>query len=43
VKDELVHDYLGVDMERVWEIVHRDLEPLKSVATDLLHRVEGKS
>ena len=39
----LVHDYLGIDMERVWEIVHRDLTQLKSATTDLLRRVEGKS
>lgn len=38
----LVHDYLGIDMERIWEIVQRDLEELKSAATDLLQRVEGK-
>ena len=39
----LVHDYLGIDMGRVWEIVQRDLGQLKSAARDLLHRVEGKS
>jgi uncharacterized protein with HEPN domain len=38
----LVHDYLGIDMERIWEIVQRDLGELKSAATDLLHRVEEK-
>jgi len=25
----LVHDYLGVDMDRVWEVVQRDLPDLK--------------
>jgi uncharacterized protein with HEPN domain len=38
----LVHDYLGIDIERIWEIVQRDLEELKSAARDLLHRIEEK-
>jgi uncharacterized protein with HEPN domain len=25
----LVHDYLGVNVERVWEVIVRDLPPLK--------------
>ena len=25
----LVHDYLGIDVERVWEIIHRDVPGLK--------------
>ena len=28
-RNVLVHDYLGVDMDRVWEVVQRDLPDLK--------------
>jgi uncharacterized protein with HEPN domain len=38
----LVHDYLGIDMERIWEIVQRDLGELRLAAASLLHGVEGK-
>jgi len=39
----LVHDYLGIDMERIWEIVHRDVGELKLAVTHLLRALEGKS
>jgi len=29
MRDKLVHDYMGVDLEAVWLTVHEDLEPLK--------------
>ncbi len=32
----LVHDYLGIDMERIWEIVHRDVPDLKAVVLSML-------
>ena len=38
----LVHDYLGIDMERIWEIVHRDVEDLKLAVTHLLSAIDGK-
>jgi uncharacterized protein with HEPN domain len=38
----LVHDYLGIDMERIWEIVKRDVPALKRAALALLHSAEEK-
>lgn len=32
----LGHNYLGIDMEQIWDIVTRDLPPLKKAALDLL-------
>lgn len=32
----LVHDYLGIDMERTWEIIKRDLPPLKRAVSEIL-------
>ena len=28
-RNVLVHDYLGIDVERIWEITQRDVPPLK--------------
>jgi len=30
-------------MERIWEIVHRDVEELRSAVEGLLHGIRGKS
>jgi len=35
-RNVLVHDYLGIDVERVWEIVHRDIPGLKQTAQKML-------
>jgi uncharacterized protein with HEPN domain len=32
----LVHDYLGIDIEQVWEIIHRDVPRLKSAVLSAL-------
>jgi uncharacterized protein with HEPN domain len=28
-RNVVVHDYLGIELERIWDIVERDLPPLK--------------
>lgn len=37
----LVHDYLGIDMERVWEITQRDVPELKRTVTEILKREQA--
>jgi len=32
----LVHNYLGIDLQQIWTIVQRDLQPLKAAAAHLL-------
>jgi uncharacterized protein with HEPN domain len=39
----LVHDYLGIDMERIWEIIQRDVPALKRAAEALLRPIEGQT
>lgn len=39
-RNMLVHNYLGIDLETVWEIVQRDLPDLKRVITAML---EGRA
>jgi len=35
-RNVLVHDYLGIDVERVWEITQRDVPQLKQAILDML-------
>lgn len=41
----LVHDYLGINRERVWEIIQRDLPPLRAAILAMRQHIEeeGKS
>lgn len=38
----LVHDYLGVDIERIWEIVQRDIPELKQAILQILNLPDDK-
>lgn len=38
-RNVLVHDYLGIDVERVWEITQRDIPSLKKAVLEM----SGKS
>ena len=29
LRDKLIHGYFGIDLELVWEIVNKDIPPLK--------------
>jgi uncharacterized protein with HEPN domain len=43
-RNVLVHDYLGVSLERVWSIVERDLPPLRGATEEMLRELErGKA
>jgi len=39
-RNVLVHDYLGVNLERVWEILERDLAPLQA-SVETMRREPG--
>jgi uncharacterized protein with HEPN domain len=36
LRDVLIHDYLGVDLEAVWEITQRQLLELRQTIDELL-------
>jgi uncharacterized protein with HEPN domain len=40
-RNVLVHDYLGIKAERVWQIVQNDLPVLRSAVEDMLTQLEG--
>lgn len=37
-RNVLVHDYLGIDIERVWNILEKDLPALKEAVSRMLER-----
>ena len=40
MRDVLIHDYMGVDLEAVWRVTQKDLGPLKAAAEALLEAEE---
>ena len=36
LRDKLIHEYFGVDVERVWQIIKKDIPKLKKEITKLL-------
>ena len=36
MRDKVIHDYMGVDVELVWTVVHRDFESLATEVRALL-------
>lgn len=42
-RNVLVHDYLGLDIERVWVTVEKDLPPLKQAVVAIQRQIESQS
>ncbi|MFN4032257.1 MAG: DUF86 domain-containing protein [Fimbriimonadales bacterium] len=40
MRDILIHDYFGVDLKRVWQVLESDLEPMEGVIRRMLSEVE---
>lgn len=41
MRDKLVHDYMGVDLDAVWDTVERDIPQLKEKIKGVIEREEG--
>ena len=41
-RNVMVHDYLDLDLERIWEIIQIDLPPLAAVIGEELARVDAE-
>ncbi len=41
MRDKLIHNYLGVDMDAVWDTVERDIPILKNKLKDLIEKREN--
>ena len=42
MRDKLIHDYFGINLQLVWDVVERDLPTLKIRITQLLTSLEKK-
>jgi len=42
MRDKLIHDYLGVDLDAVWDTVEKDIPALKNRLRDLIEKEEKK-
>lgn len=40
MRDILIHDYFGVDLKRVWQVLEDDLQTLESVVQRMLDELE---
>jgi len=43
MRDKLVHDYFGVDLDLVWDVVVTELPNARTRITALLDELEGES
>jgi uncharacterized protein with HEPN domain len=42
MRDKLIHEYHGVDLEIVWAVIKEELPPLKPLIEKVLKEIEGK-
>ena len=40
MRDKLIHEYHGVDLEIVWEVIEREIPPLKPKFEELLKELK---
>ena len=43
MRDKLIHEYFGIDLEIVWEVVNSELPPIKPLIQKVLEDVENES
>jgi uncharacterized protein with HEPN domain len=41
MRDKLIHEYFGVDLEIVWETINNDLDGLETATGDILKKLSG--
>ncbi len=42
MRDKLIHDYFGVDLDAVWDTVKKDIPTLKNELKDIIEKEEKK-
>ncbi len=42
MRDVLIHDYIGVDLNAVWEVTQKDIHALKKTVEKILHAGSDK-
>lgn len=39
MRDKLIHEYFGVDIEMIWDTIQADLSPLKETVTKIINNL----
>ena len=42
MRDKLIHEYFGVDLEIVWNVAKEELPPIKPYFIQLIKEIENK-
>lgn len=40
MRNIVIHEYFGIDVEVIWRTVHEDMPPLRQAVTRILHDIE---
>ncbi len=40
MRDKLIHEYFGIDLEIVWEVINSDLPPIKPLIQKVLEDID---
>ncbi len=43
MRDKLIHEYFGIDLEIVWEVINNELPPIKPFIREILENIEGET
>ena len=43
MRNKVIHEYFGVDVEVVWRTVREDLPPLRAAITEMLKDLENET
>ena len=42
MRDKLIHEYFGIDLETVWVVINNELPPVKPMIQDVLKNIENE-
>ena len=43
MRDKLIHEYFGVDLEIIWEVIKTDLPSIKPLVIEAIDKLEGET
>lgn len=43
MRDKLIHEYFGIDLEIVWEVINSELPPIKPLIQKVLDDIESET
>ena len=43
MRDKLIHEYFGIDLEIVWEVVTNELPPIKPLIQKVVENIENET